>query len=323
MPNYTGGHTGGLSPSAVKTAVDGFMFDSEQERSNQPSYVGATNGLFFKTSSIDLRAFIFEEDAGVPNLETVPEQAEIPTVNTFTGNQKTINLVKRAFDLPVSWEAFTVGGKGAQKRQVLGSQIADAVVRSRDTNALVTTYGDAFDGAYNTCPDGVALASNSHVTLRGNTVDNLVTGALTPDVMWSGFVAMQQQLGQTGEVAGYLPAGVLTSSTQYKLVKEILKSEKIAESAENNLNVFDTDYGPVAIGQSPFLNSARDGGTYKATAAHIVSREHNIMRKVYADYSSEMIEPKYTRTHSYVYRALYDETAFPGGYSGYVGLTGA
>ena len=323
MSYYTGGHTGGLSPSTVKTAVDGFMFDSEQERSNQPSYVGATNDLFFKTSPIDLRAFIFEEDAGVPNLETVAEQGEIPVVNTFTGNQKTINLAKRAFDLPVSWEAFMVGGKGAQKRQMLGSQIADAVVRSRDLNALITTYGDAFDGTYNKCPDGVALASNSHVTLRGNTVDNLETGALTADVMWNGFVSLQQQLGQTGEVAGYLPAGVLTSSSQYKKAKEILKSEAIAGSAENNLNIFETDYGPVAIGQSPFLNSARDAGTYKATGVHIVSREHNIMRKVFSDYVSEMIEPKYTKTHSYVYRALYDETAFPGGYSGYVGLTGA
>jgi len=50
--------------------------------------------------------------------------------------------------------------------------------------------------------------------------------------------------------------------------------------------------------------------------------QHQVQRKVYADYSSEMIEPKYTRTHSWVYRYMFDEISFPGSWSGYVGLSG-
>jgi len=323
MSEYTGGHTGGQSPDAVQTAIDAVFYETEAERSSQPSYIGATNSVFFKQSSIDQRAFIFDEDAGVPDVAEVAEQAEVPTVNTFIGNKKTIELTKNTNDLPVSWEAFKVGPNGANKQAEIGRQIGDAVVRTRDRRALTETYGDAFNGNFYTTPDGDALASASHTTLRGDTVDNEETGALSPDTLWNSFVSLQTQLGQHGEVNGYLPAGVLTCSTQYKHLKEIMNSEAIADSAENNLNIFETDYGRVSIGQSPFLNSARDLGTYKATAVHVVSAQHQVHRKVFAGYESSMIEPKYTRTHSYVYRYLFDEISFPGTWSGYVGLRGS
>ena len=319
----TGGHTGGLSPDAVQTEIDAVIFETEAERSMQPSYVSATNGTFFKQGTTDMRKFIWDEDASVPNLDEVEEQEQVPTVNTFIGNTKEVSLTKNSNDLPVSWEAFKVGGIGAQKRAQLGRQIADAVVRTRDEKAMVRTYGDAFNGTFYTTPDGDALASNSHTTLRGDNVDNLETGALSPDTLWAGFVSLQTQLGQHGSVNGYLPNGVLTCSTQYKKLKEIMNSEAVADSAENNLNIFETDYGRVSIGQSPFLNSAADGGTYKATAVHIVSAQHSMMRKVFAGLETHLIDPQYTTTHSFVYRYLFDEVAFPGTWAGYVGLAGA
>lgn len=322
MSQYTGGHTGGLSPDAVQTAIDAVAYETEVERSTQPSYVGATNPVFFQQSSIDQRAFIWDEDAGVPNLDEVAEQAEVPTINTFIGNQTTVRLRKNMNDLPVSSEAFTVGDNGANKQRELGRQIGDAVVRTRDEKAMITTYGDAFDGNFFNTPDGQALASNAHVTLRGDTVDNLETGALSPDTLWNSFVSMQTQLGQHGSVNGYLPTGVLTNSVQYKKLKEVMNSEALADTGENNLNIFDTDYGMVSIGQSPYLNSAADLGTNKATAVHIVSAQHFVMRKVYQGYMSTLIEPQYTRTNSYVYRYSFDEISFPGTWSGYVGLTG-
>ena len=319
----TGGHTGGLSPDAVQTEIDAVLYDTEAERSMQPSYVGAVSGTFFKQGSTDLRKFIWDEDAAVPNLDEQAEQTAVKAVDTFIGNTTEVELTKNINDLPVSWEAFKVGGIGAGKRSKLGKQIADAIVRTRDEKALVRTYGDAFDGTYYSSPDGSSMANNSHTTLRGDNVDNLETGALSPDTLWASFVSMQTQLGQHGSVNGYLVNGVLTCATQYKKLKEIMNSEAIADSAENNLNIFETDYGRVSIGQSPFLNSAADGGTYKATAVHLVSAQHSMMRKVFAGIETSLISPEYTQTHSYVYRYLFDEVSFPGTWSGYVGLQGA
>lgn len=319
----TGGHTGGLSPDAVQTEIDAVIYTTEAERSSQPSYVSATSGTFFKQGSTDLRKFIWDEDAAVPNLDESGEQESVQSVNTFIGNTKEVELTKNINDLPVSWEAFRVGGVGAEKRSKLGAQIGDAVVRTRDEKAMVRTYGDAFNGTFYTTPDGDALYSNSHTTLRGDNVDNLETGALSPDTLWAGFVSMQTQLGQHGSVNGFLVNGVLTCATQYKKLKEIMNSEAIADSAENNLNIFETDYGRVAIGQSPFLNSAADAGTYKATGVHLVSAQHSMMRKVFAGLETSLIPPEYTQTHSYVYRYLFDEVAFPGTWAGHVGLAGA
>ncbi|MCR4285494.1 MAG: hypothetical protein NUW00_01210, partial [Candidatus Kaiserbacteria bacterium] len=224
MGQYTGGHTGGLSPDAVQTEVDGVIYTTEAERSMQPSYVGAPSTVFFQQGTTDLRKFIFDEDAAVPNVDEVNEQEEVPTVNTMIGNTKEVSLTKNTNDLPVSWEAFKVGGIGAEKRSKLGAQIADAIVRTRDEKAMVRTYGDAFNGTFYTTPDGDALASNSHTTLRGDNVDNLETGTLTPDRLWNTFVSLQTQLGQHGSVNGFLPNGVLTCSTQYKKLKEIMNS---------------------------------------------------------------------------------------------------
>lgn len=316
----TGGHTTLLSPDAAQTAIDGVLYE-EFERERTPSYVGV-DSMFFKTDGTDTIAFIWDEDSNVGAFEETGEQEELNTTNTFIANTKTVRSKKWVKRIPVSDEAFRADQVG--KRERIGRQIGERGRHTKDKEGVIRTYGDAFDGNYFTTPDGGALASNSHTAVKlGSTVDNLETGALTADTLWNVFVSLQTQLAQDGEVGGYMPAGVLTCTTQYKHLKEIMNSEAIADSAENNLNIFETDYGRVAIGQSVYLNSAADSGTYKATAVHVVSDQHQVMRKVFYDLSTDLIEPRYSSTDSWEYRARYHEVAFPGTWQGYAGLAGA
>ena len=223
----------------------------------------------------------------------------------------------------VSDEAFKTDQVG--KRQRIGEQIGSRMRVTKDRTAMVRLYGDAHNGTYFTTPDGANVASNSHTALKtGETVDNLETGALTPDTLWTGFVSLHTQKGQDGEISGiHSPRGLLTCTTQYKHLKEILNSELIADSGENNLNIFETDYGRVAIGQSLYLNSAWDGGTYKSTAVHLVSDYHHMYRKVLSDVNNDLIEPRYSRTDTWEYRSRYLEVAFPATWEGYLGMQGA
>lgn len=316
----TGGHTTLLSPDACQTAIDAVLFETF-ERENQPSYAGVRSSVFFKNSPVDTIQFIWDEDSNIGSFRETAEQEEILTENTFVGNQKVVRVKKWMKSIPVSFEAFKTDQVG--KREQIGRQIGDRARLTQDKIGIIRTYGDAYDGSYFTCPDGVALASASHTTLKSATVDNLESGALTPDTLWTSVVSLQTQVAQDGEVGGFIPSGMLTCTSQYKHLKEILNSTAIADSAENNLNVFETDYGRISIGQSPFLNSAEDAGTYKATAIHIVSTQHQVMRKVLSEMSTDLIEPRYSRTDSYEYRARYLEVAFPGTYEGYVMLAGA
>ncbi len=311
-----------MSPDACQIAINEALFEA-LERPLSPSYVGVDNPVFFKTSPIDTIAYIYDEDSNVGGFLEASEQEEIKSENTFIGNQKTVRVKKWMKSIGVSVEAFKTDQVG--KRQRIGEQIGSRMRVTKDRTAMVRVYGDAYDGTYFTTPDGDALASDSHTALKnGDNVDNLETGALTPDTLWTSFVALTTQKGQDGEISGiHSPRGLLTCTTQYKHLKEILNSELIADGGENNLNIFETDYGRVSLGQSLYLNSAGDTGTYKATAVHIVSDYHFIYRKVLSDVENDLIEPRYSRTDSWEYRSRYLEVGFPATWEGYQMLAGA
>lgn len=322
MNQLTGGFTSTVSREACQTEIDEVLFEA-LERPLSPSYVGVDSPIFFRSSSIDTIAFIWDEDSNVGGFLETSEQQEIQSESTFVGRKKTVELVKWMKSIPVSTEAFKTDQHG--KRQRIGEQIGSRMRVTKDRTAMVRTYGDAANGTYFTTPEGNSLANNSHTALKtGDTIDNLDTGALTPDTLWTAFVGLHTQTSQDGEISGiHSPRGILTATINYKHLKEIMNSEAVADAAENNLNVFETDYGRVAIGTSLYLNSKWDSGTYKATGIHIVSDYHNIFRKVLSEVNNDLIEPRYSRTDSWEYRSRYLEVAFPGTFEGYHMLAGA
>lgn len=318
--NYSGGFNGQLSLDAVITAIDAALYE-EYEREQNPGYVRASDGLFFQQGSTVGKGFIWDEDSNVGSFDETEEQEEILASDTFVGNQKTVLSRKWTKRIPISDEVFRADM--IEKRSRLGRQVGDRARLTQDKNALQDTYADAFAGAVNTTPDGDALASNSHTTLKGQTVDNLETGSLTPDNLWTLTVSLAQQKGQDGDVGGHVMAGFLSNFTLYKTAKEIMNSSLVANSAENNLNIFDTDYGQVTIGASVFLDSAYNSATNAATSYHIVGRNHMVQRKVFYGLTTYSTSPENTDNDCHVLTAKYHEVAFPGSWTGYAGSNGS
>lgn len=316
----TGGHTTLLSPDACQTAIDAVMYE-QYDREESPAYLSCRNEMFFKSSAIDTIAFIWDEDSNVGSFQETAEQEEILTTNTFIGNQKTKRVLKYTKEIPVSWEAFKTDQVG--KRDKIGFQIGDRARLTQDKVAIQTTYGDAFNGTFNTTPDGANLASNSHTTLNGDTVDNLETGLLSPDNLWTCTVSLANQKAQDGELGAQTFAGLLVPTVLYKTAKEVLNSNLVANSAENNLNIFETDYGQVALKQSQYLGSQYNSNSNANTSYHLISNNHMVTRKVLADMQTTMLEPQYTKTDTYALRARYSEVSFPGSWTGYVGSNGS
>ncbi len=317
--NLTGGHAGELSPDAVRTAIDGVLYE-EFTREMQPGYVSATDGFFFNQGDTVGVSFITDEDSGIPNFEAVGEQEEFLSTSSLIGNQRTVNSQKFYMQVPISDEAFRADMVG--KRDQIGRQIGRAARRTQDEQALLNTYGDAFDGSNFTTPDGQPLASNSHVSLRGNTVDNLETGALSPDNLWTLVNSLANQAGQNGEVEGHLFEGFMSNFLLYKTAKEVMASSLLANSAENNVNIFDTDYGQVRIGASVFLDSANNPSANAATSYHIVSRDHQILRKEFYGLEMMMRTPMETNNDTHAYVAKFHEVAYPGTWTAYAGSNG-
>ena len=317
--NPIGGHTTSLSPDATQTAIDGVAYEV-YNRAGQPASLEATDTTFFKQEDFTSNAHIWDEYSGIPRIAEHQEQEIVKTVDVFLGNQKTQKVKFYKNDYPVSVEAFKTD-KG-YIRDRIGKDVAEAVKLTQQYLAIIDCYGDAFDGNNFTTPDGQAPASNSHVTLRGDTVDNLETGALTPDTMDTSIRSLESQIGQHGDWGGNVVGGVLTSRNQYKHLKEILNSTLIADGGENNLNIFDTDYGQVSIKQSPLLGSTFNAGANANTAWHLVSQNHHIVRRTLVGMELEMVEPKYTATDSYVERVRTAEVTYPETHFGYLGATG-
>ena len=310
---YTGGDTTLLSPDAHQTAIDGVAWE-RYERMEQPAYLSSRNDMFFKQDSLDAMAFIWDEYSGVPNIESHGEQEEVRTVDIFIGNQKIQRVVVYKNDYPISWEAFKTDKVGM--REKFGTAIGEAARNTQDYKAVIDCYGDAIAGTNFTTPDGQALASNSHVTLRGTTVDNLETGVLNPDNLYTLVNSLESMIGQSGDFGGCVFAGILVPQNLYKTAKEIMASSLEANSGENNLNIFDTDYGTVAIKQSPLLRSKFNTASNANTSYHIISDNHHVTRRVLSGLDLEMIEPKYTKTDSYVERVRFSEITSPKSYFG-------
>lgn len=317
--NPSGGHSGLLSPDAVHTAIDAALFE-RFSRTQQPGYLSASDAFFFQQGDTIGNAFIWDEDSGVPNFQKTGEQEEILNTDSFVGNQKTKESQKYTSQIPISDEAFRADMIG--KRTEIGNQQGDAARRTQDSEAILNTYGDAFAGSLNTTPDGQALASNSHVTLRGATVDNLETGSFTPDNFWTATVSLANQKGQSGDLGSHVFEGTVVPFLLYKTAKEVLNSSLVANSAENNLNIFDTDYGQARIAASAFLGSAYNSASNANTSYHLVSSNHRIMRKVFYGIETKLIPPESTDNDTYKLRVKFHETCFPGSWTGYVGSNG-
>lgn len=316
---HVGGFTTTLSPDACQTAIDAAMWE-EYTREQQPGYLRATDSFFFKQGSLEKIAFIWDEDSNVGAFQATGEQEEILDTDSFVGNTKNKRSQKWTKQVPVSDEAFRTDYIG--KRTQIGINIGDRARVTQDQNMVLDTYGDAFSGTINTTPDGQNLASNSHTTLKGFTVDNLETGALTPDNAWILTTSLAAQVGQDGDAGSHLFEGALVPFLLYKTAKEVLNSVLLANGGENNLNVFDTDYGNVMIRASIFLGSAYNKNTNANTSYHWIGRNHMITRKELFGLMTTMINPEYTANDTYLIRAKYHEAHLDGSWTAYVGSTG-
>jgi len=304
-----GGHTANLSPDDTQTAIDEVMYETFT-REEVPGFLSAQDSWFFHTSPTDSIAFIYDEDSNVGEFEETGEQEEVITTSTRIGNTTTKRITKYTKEIPISWEAFKTSQKG--KREEIGRQVGDRAKVTQDRLSIVETYGDFDTGTYNTTPDGDAPGSNSHTTLNSDTIDNLETGALNADNLWTTALSLMRQRAQDFDAGGHMFEAIVVPMQLYKTARETLGSDLVPFSGENQLNIFSTDFGNVMLRGSVYLDSIHNPATNAATLYTVLGRNHKIERKVLSGLSTSMIEPQYTTTDSYVMRARFAESRFVG-----------
>jgi len=185
---------------------------------------------------------------------------------------------------------------------------------SRDANAF-----KIFRNAFTTTltADGSALIS-THTLLSGTTMTNLVTGALSTTTLNNAIIALRQQVNQAGVILGQIPDVLLVPSALYKKAVEITDSALLANTGNNNINVFRSAYG-MTIYTSPYMDAVAGGSD---TAWFLLSKNHGITRLIRQGLQTNLRDWSYSNNRSYWYQANFREEVYVADYVGICGSTG-
>jgi len=189
--------------------------------------------------------------------------------------------------------------------------------------ARVTQDDNAFGplrGAFTTTltPDSVALISASHVTLNGDTVSNIISGALSSTTLNTAMVALREQKNQRGVILGSTGKYLVVPPKLFKLACELTESVLVSDSGNNAVNVYRSIFG-IEVMTSPYLGAANGGSD---TAWFLLSEFHGIKRVIRQGVQTALVSWEFSDNRSYKYQGNYREAYFVADYAGIVGALG-
>ena len=117
---------------------------------------------------------------------------------------------------------------------------------------------------------------------------------------------------------GNTPAVLLVPSALYKKAIEITESALMADSANNNINVYRSAYG-ITVYTSIYLDNAFGGSD---TAWFLLSRNHSVTRTIRQGVQAVLTDWSYSNNRTYNYQANFREVVSAIDYVGVYGSDG-
>ena len=197
---------------------------------------------------------------------------------------------------------------------VWANAIKDFALKARLTQDK-TAFG-LFNNGFTTTltADGAAWFS-AHTTISGAVVTNFTSGAasaLSTDSLNTAMVAMQVQKDQAGVIVGSRPSVLVVPPALLKHALEITNSALIADSGNNNINVYRSAYGFKVV-TNQYLDSSAGGSD---TAWFLLARNHSITRLIRQGIQTALRDWTMSNNRTYFYQANYRESYFVSDYVG-------
>jgi len=303
-----------LASNAVKTALD-LVFMAEFNGQSAPGHATAEDASVFNQDSIDRAAVITEQFQGPGYFDERSELGDVASATLRVGNSKTFTVTNWAKSVDISKNFFDDDQHSVVEKMIKSMSRNGRL--TRDKNAF-NIYNLAFTTAL--ANDGVAIVSDSHITLDGTTVDNKLTGVLNDANLNTAFVQLQTQKTQDGTLGGHIPYCLLVPPVLFKTAQEITKSELRSGTSNNDLNYYSQLYPGLMVKTSPFLDATFGGSN---TAWFLLSKDHSMTRWVREAINTDMVDYKFQRNNNYIYKAEYREVTGCVSFEGLVGSTGA
>lgn len=297
----------------VQTELDDIFWQSFQYE-DFPNTATAQTAELFKPMNISLAAYNDEVIMGPGLFTNIGETQQIPlTTPGLSGSKFTTYVKDFAEGVSLSKDLFDDAKFGTIQKVV--SELAVMARRTQDITAF-----QIFRGAFTTTltADGVSLINSAHPLLGGGTQSNIVTGALSPTTLYSAIVALRQQKNQRGVLMGSVPSILLVPTPLWKTATEVTDSLLLANTANNNLNVYRSALG-IRVLTSPDLDAVSGGSD---TAWFVLSRTHCVTRYIREGVNTWLRDYRTNDNREYRYNACYREAYSVIDHAGIVGSTG-
>lgn len=297
----------------VQTELDSVFYQEFNYDDSNPIMTTSQNPMIFKQITIDRAAYIEEVYKGTVLYSTVTESQTVPNSVPSVRNKLTTYIKDFAQGVELSKDLFDDNMHGVWAETV--RQLAMKGRITQDQNAF-----KIFRNGFTTTltADGVALFSASHTLIGGGTVSNLISGALSPTTINLAIIALAEQKDQAGVILGQQPACLLVPPALIKKALEYTDSALLADTANNNINVYRSAYG-FRVYASPYLGAAAGGSD---TAWFMLGRNHGIKRIVRQGIETALRDWKMSNNRTYLYQANFREEVVATDYAGAVGATG-
>lgn len=295
----------------MRTELDFVFFQEfEYDATTEPGIATASSGDLFKPQNTTHAAEIYEVFKGVGLYTQTGEVQTIPLDTPKVANKVFVNVLDWTKGVELSKDMFDDNMHGVWARIV-----ADMATKARVTQDY-NAFG-IFRGAFTTTltADGAALVSATHTLLNGQTYSNLLTGTgLTSDTLYSAIVTLRQQVDQAGVLLGNQPAILLVPTKLFKKACELTDSALIADSANNAINVYRSQFG-FKVMTSPFLDAAVGGSD---TAWFLLAKNHSVTRLIRQGIETNLRDWSYSNNRTYFYQANFRESYYAPDYIGVV-----
>lgn len=296
----------------VRTELDSVFYQNFDYTDTFPGIATAGTAAIFKPMNTEHAAYIEEIFKGSQLFPSIGETTVVPLSTPQVANKLTTNIKDFASGIEISKDLFDDNLHGVWSKTVADFAMVARV--TQDDNAFAL-----FRNAFTTTltADGSALCS-THTLIGGGTVVNNTTSALSTTSLNTGIVALRQQKNQAGVILGNVPTILLVPSALFKKAVEITESALLADTANNNINVYRSAYG-ITVYTSPYLDAAAGGSD---TAWFLLSRNHGITRLIRQGIQTALRDWSYSNNRTYFYQANFRETVYVADYVGVYGSTG-
>ena len=290
------------SPRVAHTALD-FVFFQEYERGRemQVGLAVASDPKVFKQKSANSDRVIYDQFGGGGLFaERTNEEAELKQSNPRVANNVSLEVQEfdDAVDVPRNFMMD-------EKHDVIKQNLVDMAYRAKETqdDGALNKYALGFTTVVTN--DANSYYNNSHTAIDGTSVDNLETGVLTAANLETLIISLGRQKNQGG-ILGHFHASLLL--VPYNLIKEateIVDSELLAGTGNNNINYLSKKYPGLEVKCSAVLDDT------STTAYFLSSDRHSMTRWVREDVHTNYISWDISKNWVGVYQAGFREVVNP------------